>query len=292
MTTLDQQVRLPDGRLLGYDEYGVPGGSPLLYLHGTPGARREWRLFGGEQAARSLDLRIIAVDRPGMGLSDFQPGRRVTDWPGDVLALADRLRIGAFAVLGCSGGGPYAAACGALLKDRVTAVGMVAGLAPFEDGILAGEVGGRARRFLQLARDRPAVCRALLRLMGVVASRYPRMLTRRTRAAPDRVLMADPEVQQAFLAEVREALRTGARGAQHDAALLARPWGFRLEDIRAPVYIWHGEQDRNVPPQTSRRLAAAIPSSRTRFYPDEAHLSLMRHHAGEILAQLISGPPS
>ena len=105
MTVAGQELELPDGRVLGFDEYGARDGTPLFYFHGTPGARLEWHLFGGENAAQRLGLRIIAVDRPGMGLSTFQPGRRITDWPADVRAVADALQLGTFAVLGCSGDG-------------------------------------------------------------------------------------------------------------------------------------------------------------------------------------------
>ena len=100
--------KLQDGRLLGYEECGASDGrATLFYFHGTPGARLEWRLFGGEKAARRLGVRVIATDRPGMGLSTFQLGRRLRDWPLDVLSLADHLRLEKFAVLGCSGGGPW-----------------------------------------------------------------------------------------------------------------------------------------------------------------------------------------
>ena len=98
--------------------------------------------------------------------------------------------------------------------------------------------------------------------------------------------MTDPDVQQAFLAEIREALRAGPRGAQLDAAIVARFWGFQLKDILVPVHLWHGEQDRNVPPAMGRNLAASMPASHATFYRDEAHLSLMRHHAHDILAAL------
>jgi pimeloyl-ACP methyl ester carboxylesterase len=84
----DQRIELPDGRALAYDEHGVPDGSPLLHFHGTPSSRTEWHVFGSDALADKLGLRIICVDRPGLGLSDFQPNRRISDWPADVSALA------------------------------------------------------------------------------------------------------------------------------------------------------------------------------------------------------------
>ena len=99
MSRLNQQLRLPDGRRLGYNEYGPPDGAPLFYFHGAPTARLEFELYGSEILLQSLQVRVIAADRPGMGLSDFQPGRRLLDWPTDVLALADHLKIERFPIL-------------------------------------------------------------------------------------------------------------------------------------------------------------------------------------------------
>jgi pimeloyl-ACP methyl ester carboxylesterase len=105
----DYRIQLPDGRLLGYAESGAPAGRAVLYFHGHPGARLEAG-FLADPATRA-NVRLIGVDRPGMGLSTYQPGRRLLDWPADIAALADALAIERFAVVGLSGGGPYALAC-------------------------------------------------------------------------------------------------------------------------------------------------------------------------------------
>lgn len=99
MPRLNQQFQPPDGRRLGFDEYGAPDGKPLFYFHGSPSSRLEARLYLSEDLLQSLDVRLIAVDRPGMGLSDFQPNRRLLDFPKDLLALADHLKIDRFATL-------------------------------------------------------------------------------------------------------------------------------------------------------------------------------------------------
>src|SRR5262245_28757373 len=107
---LENHLVLPDGRKLAYAEFGDPDGLPVLYCHGSPGSRLEPLLIGDERL-RQAGLRVIAPDRPGMGGSDFQRGRRLTDWPADVVRLADHLRLPRFAILGNSGGGPFAAVC-------------------------------------------------------------------------------------------------------------------------------------------------------------------------------------
>ena len=111
-------IRLRDGRLLGYAEYGVPEGKPVLHFNGFPGTRFEASLIA--DAAARVGVRLIGVDRPGMGLSDFQPGRRILDWPDDVLELADALGLERFAVMGVSGGGPFCA-----LRSPAAAFGLV-----------------------------------------------------------------------------------------------------------------------------------------------------------------------
>src|SRR5215475_3198278 len=116
----DGVLRLADGRALGYAEFGDSGGEPFFYFHGHPGSRLEARF--AESAATAAGVRIIALDRPGYGLSDWQPGRAILDWPADVTEAADLLGIGGFSVVGGSGGGPYALACAYRLPDRVRRV--------------------------------------------------------------------------------------------------------------------------------------------------------------------------
>ena len=127
---IDQQIKLQDGRMLGYAEYGVPDGMPVFYFHGFPSSRLDWQFFDCEDPVTELNARVIAADRPGFGLSDFQRGRRILGWPDDVAELADALQIDRFAVLGVSGGGPYAAACAFGIPGRLTWTGIVCGMGP------------------------------------------------------------------------------------------------------------------------------------------------------------------
>lgn len=127
-----QTLILPDRRLLGFAEFGDPSGTPLVYFHGFPMSRLEgWSI---DRMARRRRLRVIAPDRPGFGLSTFRDQRRITDWPVDVRALASHLGLERFAILGVSGGGPYAVACAsALPREMLSAVGVVAGGPPVCD---------------------------------------------------------------------------------------------------------------------------------------------------------------
>jgi pimeloyl-ACP methyl ester carboxylesterase len=83
---LSQSVRLPDGRSLAYTEYGAPDGKPVLYFHGLPGSRLDPAMLDNGDLVKA-GIRMIACDRPGMGGSDFQPGRSFSHWPADMLPL-------------------------------------------------------------------------------------------------------------------------------------------------------------------------------------------------------------
>ena len=117
------------GRAIGYEQYGDPAGRPVMLFHGF-GDSRLTRPDDAQTAASGV--RLVTVDRPGIGLTDPLPARTLLDRIGDVTALADHLGLDRFAVLGWSGAGPHALACGHTLGDRITAVGVASGFAPFD----------------------------------------------------------------------------------------------------------------------------------------------------------------
>ena len=286
MSKTNQQLRLATGRRLAYDEHGAADGTPIFYFHGSPSTRLEWNLFAGEALTKKLKVRIIVPDRPGLGGSDFQPGRRISDWPADVIALADHLGLPNFAVLGYSGGGPYAAVCALKIPERLTHVGIVSGTGPFNEPGLSAAINSVNLRFIQLARTKPWLSRLTLRLMGRMVQYWPRHFVTQAKAgfpAADQAVLARPDFQRAFVAVIQEGLRAGPRGAQLDTALMASPWDFRAQDIRVPVHIWHGEADANAPLAMGHYMAATIPNSHASFYPGEGHLSLIAKDIEAIL---------
>jgi pimeloyl-ACP methyl ester carboxylesterase len=294
-TRLDQTVQLADGRVLGYAEYGPAGGPPLLVFHGLPGSRLAVpEMWPGEPGA----VRVIAPDRPGMGTSAFQPGRRLTDWADDVRQLADSLGIQRFGVAGFSGGGPHALAVAHGLPDRVIAVGSIAG---------AGPIGTRdARRALRhaspvnrlifaLARTAPALLWPVIAQHARAVRRHPAKVidsAARDRSLPeaDRQAMTGPGLRERMMAAASEAFRQGVRGAIHEARICARPWGFDPAAIKPPVRLWHGDQDANAPVAMAWYLAERIPGSSLTVYPGEGHLIVPKHW-DDILAALLSEYP-
>lgn len=284
----DRQIRLRDGRRLGYAEHGVRNSKPVFLFHGIPGSRL--LRHPDDSVATALDVRLIVPDRPGMGLSDFKPGRRLLDWPADVLDLADALGIERFAVLGFSGGGPYAAACGHALAQRVTAVGIISGVGPLDapdalKGMLSSNRMGYA-----VGRWMPwFLWRWVFKLYYGGVREHPEKLAQMSKEEPeaDRAIFAESEVRRVFIENFAEAFRQGTVGAAWEGWLLSRPWGFRLERMAAPVHLWQGEADVVVTPAMGRYMACRIPNCRARFLPGEGHLILVMHWR-EILEELIS----
>jgi len=283
----ENTLPLPDGRTLGWAEFGDPGGKPVLYCHGFPGSRLEAELTN--TAAGRHGLRIVAPDRPGYGLSDFQPGRTLASWPADLAHLADALGIDTFAVLGISGGGPYAAACAHKLPRRLTGVGIVCGLGPTDRHLLR-QMKAPARWGFGIARHAPALARLLFggpvgRIMGRKPEAVLRLLSVSAPEA-DRQALCRPGVRNILTASIREAFRQGGAGAACDLCLFARPWGFDPAQAKAPVRLWHGEQDPTVPAAMGRHLAERIPGCHGEFLAGEGHFSLPIRHMDEILSAL------
>jgi pimeloyl-ACP methyl ester carboxylesterase len=280
--------RLADGRAMGYAEFGATDGRPLVFCHGFASSRLAGSLLDAEAAA--LGLRVIAPDRPGHGLSDFKRRGRVAAWTTDVASLAEVLGIDRFAVLGFSAGGAYAAACAALLGDRVTVAGIASGWAPPQAP--KTKPAPRLPFVPALGRHVRLLRRfALARVAKAVANDGVTFLDKVSKATPpaDRTIVADATLRQLLADDLREAFRQGARGPARDARAVNRRWGFRLEDIRIPVWLWHGQEDRNVPPALARYVSERIPGSRTTLYRADGHLSTLVSHVSEILVALGQG---
>lgn len=262
-------VTLSDGRTLGYAETGDPNGDPVLTFHGIPNGRLGAAVF--DETARELCVRIIAPERPGVGVSDPDPDRELVDWPADVAELLDALDIDEAPVLGISGGGPYALACGAVAPTRFPRVAACCSLAPLTSG-------DRSHRLLALTATRlPWVLRAFLGL-EVRSARYAPEWTidRRVKgaAARDEALWRG-EVGRLLLASMPAACRNhGTAAFVRDIQLFAGDWGFSLADIDVPVGVWHGRADRINPIEMGEYLIDTIPTAEPYVHPDLGHISV------------------
>lgn len=287
-TTIDTVFRLRDGRALGYAEYGDPGGTPVFFFHGSPGSRLQ--RHPDASITSSFGARIITVDRPGYGRSDFQPGRRLLDWPADVAQLADALSIERFAAIGLSGGGPYLLACAYAMPERLISATTVSGMGPLDEpDALAGTMLG-VRLGLGVVRRAPWLARLALepaaRLLRLDPTAIKKLLPVSMPKA-DKVAFARPDIQAIDQQDLAEAYRSGGRALHWEMVMLTRPWGFRLEDIHTRIHLWHGEEDTTVPAKLARYVAHTLPDCEPRFYPGEGH-TLVYHYWREILAVAVS----
>ncbi|KAG9767349.1 hypothetical protein KCU88_g7468, partial [Aureobasidium melanogenum] len=298
---------LPDSRVLAYIDYGIesacdgqPGSWPsLFYFHGFPGSRLEGALL--VSAAKRYHVRLISMDRPGMGLSTLQPGRNLLDWPSDVEALADHLQIHAFYVVAASGGSPYALACAkAMRRERLLGVGIIAGIYPLSLGTQDMSVENRI--FLWTASSRlasPLVAPLMDWMLGKTArdSKHPERLhelfakSMSTKPAPDLRCLQDLEATEKIVEALRESFVQGSTGVAEDIKIISGPWGFELSDIDTQglkICIWHGRMDANVPVSLAEKAAAKIQGAELRILEGEAHLSASFNHHGDLLATLLS----
>jgi pimeloyl-ACP methyl ester carboxylesterase len=279
-----KQVRLPDGRALGYAEYGDPEGRPVLFFPGAPGSRL---LHPPEPPTRTQGIRLIAVERPGFGLSDFQPGRTLLDWPDDVVAFADELALDRFPVVGISAGGPYAAACAYKIPQRVTAAALISAVGPMDS--IAIEGLPRVRQLgAKVARNAPWLLRPILWLVSNPHRNpnkfFERMLS--GNSEDDRALLMQPEMQSMLMRNYLEATRAGMRGFARESIIVSNDWGFGPEDISIPVCLWHGEEDYNVSLSAVRYMVKAIPRCIATFVPGEGHWLILKYW-DRILTELL-----
>ena len=282
--TTDKVLSLRDGRVLGYAEYGNPSGKPVFFFHGLPGSRRQ--RHPDDSIAIELGARIIAIDRPGYGLSDFQQGRKLLDWPGDVAQLADLLKIDQFAAIGVSGGGPYLLACAYKMPERITSASVISGMGPVDDPEATKGMLPSMRLGLGIAPRVPwSFVRLALDPVAKMVSRNPsgaKKLVPSSAPEADKKAFARPEIQEVDRQDLVEAYRNGAQGAFWEVVLLATPWGFHLEDIHKKIRLWHGEGDTTVPQHMGRYVARTLPNCESRFYAGEGH-TLMYNYWREIL---------
>lgn len=283
----DHVLRLDDGRRLGYSESGDPNGTPVFFFHGFGTTRV---ICPPPEPASALRIRLIAVDRPGIGLSDPKPGRNLLDWPADIAELAEHLGLETFSIVGWSGGAPYALACAYALAGRIKAIAAVSPAAPLARSADPSYLRWLDRNAVRAAGRAPWVIRLAMWHWGRGQRHDAEAFFEKSLAdmcAADQEVLTEPDLRSRMIANSAELYRQGGRGMYDEALILARPWGFEPDELRVLVQIWHGERDETVPVAMATHLAQAIPSARLRMFPDEGHHLLYRYWP-EILAALVS----
>jgi pimeloyl-ACP methyl ester carboxylesterase len=284
-----QSLTLSNGSTVALSEYGDPRGAPIFFCHGWPSSRTMAEL--AHEAARDLGARIISPDRPGIRDSQFQPDRRLIDWPPLLNEIADRLAIDRFRMLAISGGAPYAYASGWMTPERVEKIAVVSGAPPLDqlqehEGLLPIH-----RQMLRLHLRRPGLMKAFFHLARpFVAMRMPirfRPVLLRFLQPCDANVLRESRAFDVCFESARQAWRSSAKGVMTDAEIYATPWGFALEEVRVPVALWHGTKDRTFAHRLAKDVALRLPNCEFHLIEGAGHYSLPIRYIQQILADLL-----
>jgi len=272
---LEGTVAVRGERRLSFAEYGSRTGPAIVWMHGTPGARRqiplEARAYADEQG-----LRIIGIDRPGIGSSTPHLYPDVLDWTRDLEILLDTLAIDTVRLIGLSGGGPYVLAAGAALPDRVHGIGVLGGVAPTQgpDAVPGGliQLAVRLAPLLGLARVPLGVAlTAAIRLVKPLAG--PGLdLYAAVQPPGDKNLLSRPEFKAMFLDDLLNGSRFQTSAPISDLVLFTRDWGFAAADVSVPVRWWHGDADHIVPFRHGQHMVDRLPDATMTVIDGESHL--------------------
>jgi pimeloyl-ACP methyl ester carboxylesterase len=283
MSETVQFLKLSTGRNLAFEEFGSPNGFPIFFFHGWPSSRLHAKSC--DEVAKKIGIRIIGIDRPGYGSSDYYNERELLDWPDDVIALADELKVDKFSVLGVSGGGPYSLACVYKIPQRLISAGIVVGLGPVKPELLEriaffNWLGWRFYKYSKLYRD-------FASWFSLISARYFSWIYKfSTMEKTDSELLKNKQIFKNYRLDLLNAFRQGIRGASKDLELYTKDWGFDLQKIQTKVFLFYGEKDKNVSVKMGKFLESQLPNVQAKYYSDEGHF-IMRSHTEEILLSLL-----
>ncbi|GAA4715831.1 alpha/beta hydrolase [Nocardioides conyzicola] len=290
---LEGNVAVRGDRRISFAEYGSRRGPAVIWMHGTPGARRQIPVEAREYAERR-GLRLIGLDRPGIGSSTSHLYPDVLDWTRDLELVLETLGIDTVRMIGLSGGGPYALAAGAALPDRVHGIGVLGGVAPTR-GVDAA-TGGAVQLAVQLAPVL-SVARVPLSVALTQTIRLARPLAgpaldlyAAVQPPGDKKLLSRPEFKAMFLDDLLNGSRFQTSAPINDLILFTRHWGFELADVAVPVRWWHGDEDHIVPFRHGQHVVDRLPDARLTAIDGESHLGGLGI-AEDVLASLMELGP-
>lgn len=269
----------PDKRL-AWNEYGDPDGKPVFYYHGWPSSRLQARL--AHHLAKERGIRLISMDRPGIGKSTLVRGRKLEDWPALMAGFARHLGLEKFGQIGVSGGGPYVLACAALIPERLTASAVLAGMVPLPMTSIGRSGLHPIYRALIPLRKTPSAIFTLGFKLAALSCKakpgsFPMNLLLRTHAEEDRtIILHSEEIWEVLTKSFTEGVcgLSGGKGVMIDSEVYLRKPGFEAENISPPIHYWHGTDDRNIPFTLVEDLVSHMPNAKLYLVENLGHFSL------------------
>ena len=288
---INQTKTLSDGRTIGFAEYGLPNGIPVLYFHGGQESRLSAAFM--DSTAKVLGIRLIAPDRPGIGLSTFQANRNFADYAKDIAELADLLGIETFSVFGLSGGSPHVLACAALLPERINRISIISGAIPFS---VKGSLDGMwipVQIIHYLMKFRMPFMSTMLFAsdLNEMIYRPDEKIKKLQTYLPDadkNYLKANPKAADEFIVGSIESYKQGLEGVKQEWRLYVTDWNIDINQIPKAITLWYGDEDVMAPVSRGEYLHATLPYSRLNVIPHQGHFSLIRSYQKEILQDLIN----
>lgn len=285
----EHSFNLPDGRILGYGDYGDPDGFPIFYFHGGQESRLSSRFM--DSTAIKLQVRLIAPERLGVGLSTFHKNRTFLDWACDVEALADYLELGTFSIFGLSGGAPHVLACAYLLPNRILHVSLVSGTGPHN---YKGKLKGMW--FPVKLLHWFAAAKSDKNLRAFITSEYETLREKpekrlrqlqRFLPKPDRELLREtPQYGIDFIQGSKEAYKQGIEAVVQEWKLYVSDWGIPMRDITVKISLWYGTDDKMAPKYRGIHYHRILKNSELHILENEGHFSLTRKHLEILLNEL------
>jgi pimeloyl-ACP methyl ester carboxylesterase len=284
-------IVLSDNRKLGYEDYGDKAYTAIFIFHGTPGSR-----IGGLEDSPLMDnfnVRIITPERPGYGISDPLPNRKISDWAMDIKELADQLGISKFHVAGASGGGAYALACAIKLPEYVISTTLISAATPPEmpDFSKGMSFGNKISFFF--AMHMPFILKFMQSQTASYIQKYPdkffdKMYPQLCDWDKRVIDTYSPKDREIFIMSIQEAYKQGITGAYQDMLLISRPWNLQTDQIKSPLYLWHGEADTLVPVAPAQEFARQLKNCDSEIIADAGHLLMDDDKiADKIIAKMV-----
>ena len=277
-------IKLDNGKNIGCAFYGNPKKFPIFYFHGWPGSRLELKNI----PLNKNECNIIALERPGYGLSDPIKNFKILDWPKMVLEVADKLKLKKFSIIGVSGGAPFASACAySINNNRLKSVAIVCGLAPGKTkGMNQGKVG-----LLMYYGKKPIISWFLLQLIRVrlLNSNLENSFLRWKRKIPlpkSDLELFDVKRGVKLIKNFKEALKKGITGVHRDAKLYSEDWNFNLRKVNKKFFIWHGKSDYTVPSITTNYYKKELKNKEIFLKSKEGHFSICYKYMNDIIQQI------